>query len=694
MDLPSGVEIDVVMNNPLFNDDNLSPGSGSYPFQIPGDDHSEKNSRLLGNPDALEQPSGGFRKFESDLYIDGNDFKKGKIIVREAQAGNINVNFMFGLAKVSDEFKTKKIRDLADIPVTISTTPITKKIFVKPGAAAEAPYRIEVNGKPYESGPDWNSSAIYNSNGSGAGRYCKHTGTNGKKRVFESKTNGNANNEPPTDPNEDENTFWKKVDLAGALDALAIQINANTEKPAATATRITTGTTPSGISAPFIEITPTENPNDPLSRLHVKPVDDNGNGTSGFIWLADTFDMSVYYSEFQNFVNENTGAIYGWPLCFNRDIYGENPFFQFNPGAPAGALAGGTKDYPYVNAVADIGGPPPDPDTIAPLIFNQSNFGVGVNVPFLVRNSNSLQPFVRLGWLLDQILDYFNLEMEGDWRDADVENMFIDNASPLDDPQDFLGSKKFVFWRRSFNVRQLLPDLTVVEFLRALQKRYNLGIYLNEKNGKLRIVRLENIARSYAQADITEQAGKITQRTELRLTGFTLRCKRAEDDALSKDDTFTVGEEEKVYNIELGALEEQISFDNILGVPCIVEGPYKAQKMSENFPFRIFYSTGNQSAGGFNYRGASINAMGWREKLDNGPFQLGVYETFWKYWLHFESRRRVVRLPVNFYFRQLRHFDWELKRVLDRNYFLVKNIRAKITMQGVQVSDVELYTMF
>lgn len=622
LDLPDGISFDVVLNNPLFKEDNLSPGSGTYPFEVPGDEVSEKNARILANPDVLEQ-SGGTRKIDGELHIDGSDFKKGKVVVRDASGGNININFAFGLAQVSDEFKTKKLRELADQPLTIGSTAVAKKIFIKPGTAAAAPYRIDVNGRNYE---------------------------------------------------------------AATLAALATAITNDTKEPRATATLVNTGTTPLGLTAPFIEIAPTNNPNDPLSPLHVNNPVDNGNGGS-FVWLTDTFDPAAYNTDFVNYFNSPpTGhSMLRWPLVFNRDMYGEGQFFQFNAfGGPTGAIAGGTKDYPYVNAFTSTFG----------LIFNVPNLGVGVNIPFLVSNRNSLQPFVRLGWVLDQILTYFGLELEGDWRDADVDNMLIDNAAPLDEPMNFLGTKKFVFWRRQFNVKDLLPDITVVEFFRALQSRYNLGIYLNEKNGKLRIVKLENIARSYLQEDITAQAGRINMRTDERLTGFTLRAKRAQDDALSVEDTYVVGESEKVYEMALSGLGDQIAFDNLIGIAGTVQGPAKAQKMSDNFPFRIFYDLGLQSAGAFNYRAASINASGWAEKLDNELFKDGIYKTFWKYWLLFEANRRSVKLPVNFYLRQLRHFDWELKRVLDRKYFLVKSIRARVSNNGVEPSDVELYTMF
>jgi hypothetical protein len=59
--------------------------------------------------------------------------------------------------------------------------------------------------------PDWTNALTFNTDGSGAGMYCKHPDTDGKKRIFETKTDGNINNEPPTNPAITENTHWKEV---------------------------------------------------------------------------------------------------------------------------------------------------------------------------------------------------------------------------------------------------------------------------------------------------------------------------------------------------------------------------------------------------------------------------------------------------------------------------------------------------
>lgn len=59
--------------------------------------------------------------------------------------------------------------------------------------------------------PDWTNVLIFNTDGSGDGKYCKYPDTNGEKRLFETKTSANSNNPPPTDPLIVETTHWKEI---------------------------------------------------------------------------------------------------------------------------------------------------------------------------------------------------------------------------------------------------------------------------------------------------------------------------------------------------------------------------------------------------------------------------------------------------------------------------------------------------
>lgn len=608
LDVPANVRISFKLNNPLLGDDIvLSPGSGSYTFELPGEDESPHNARILGNPDVLENPN-GLRKFNAQLYIDGIRFKRGQLIVRDATPGSITVNFNWGLTQLSDDVKTKKLRDLLDETMLISSASIgTKKIYLKPGALGGSPYQINVNGRAYE---------------------------------------------------------------AGSLGGLATAINLDTTVPRATAVLIASGSTPLGMVAPYLEIEPIAGATDPLTPLSVDYTQDNGNGTTGFVWMVEAFDMATYRAQFDAwFAPYATGTPPNnkikMPLVYNGNPFGEN-IAQF-----LNIISGGTKELADVNR-----------HSVSGLVHNDANFGVGVNVPFAIRNVNSLQPFIRARYVLDQIATWLGTELEGDWFDADVENMLIDNSYALDVPMEFIGKKKFVFWRRSFNLRELVPDITVIDFLKGLQSRYNLGIGLSEITGNLRFTKREEIAKQQTGLDITARAGRIKGRSDERLGGIRLEAKRDEKDTLSLVDEFVIGDAETkitsaISGISIGSL--------------IVADPYVNRTWGEKFELRMFYFTGLNDREGITTQTASINATQYNERFDGVN---GLYEKRWKYWLHFIMRRRVVKLPVNFYLRELNRFEFENKVVFDRKLFLVSSIDAEVNNQGLGTSDVELYTMF
>jgi hypothetical protein len=59
--------------------------------------------------------------------------------------------------------------------------------------------------------PTWLIGLTFQTDGTGAGRYCKHPDTDGKLRIFETKVINNIGNTPPPDPLVAENTFWKEI---------------------------------------------------------------------------------------------------------------------------------------------------------------------------------------------------------------------------------------------------------------------------------------------------------------------------------------------------------------------------------------------------------------------------------------------------------------------------------------------------
>lgn len=614
LELNPDTSIALKLQNPILGDgDKISPGSYSFPFDVPGGTASPGNAAKLKNPDVIENAE-AYAKQNATLYWGGLPFKSGTLQGKNSGKNRIPSNFLFGLSQVDPKFKTAKLRDVVAENIVIDATAITKKIFIKKVSGGD--WSVTVNGNTY--------------------------------------TGATAND--------------IKTQMVNAYLASLDQ-----GKYVPTCVEHTTGTSPSGlISATYLEIYLSlrytfesfeldQTSTDPLAELHVT-VDDPDD------YLIEAFDMDGYYDAFDTFLAGYLSGTYPtdkirFPLAFNANPYGTTEAIKENE---------------WVNAVNSGG-----------LIRNAAN--VALSGTKRIKNYNSLQPFIRTKWVLDKIATTFGFELEGDfYTHADIANQLLHNTASLDVPQNFIGDKKFVFWKRSFNLSELVPDITVVEFFAMLQSRYNIAEYYSDNTLKVRLQLREGLALSQAYNDITLISSPAEGNEDLRITGFTLRCPKEDTDELSVEDKITVGTSEREYPVRCGAIRNtQIAIIE----EQAMTGPRVSQKNGDKFGLRVFYYQGIVAGPEFDYPAAGVDGDDIYESLTDNISLLGIYTTFWKYWLHFEQNRRVVKLDVRFAFRHLNRFDWELKQRFDRLNYIVKSIDVKLTTTGIEVSDVELLTM-
>lgn len=616
LETPPGVSISVRLENPVLSEaDRISPGSYSFPFNLPGGDKSPKNAAKLKNPDVIENNE-AYTIQKATLFCssapDSNvvPFKKGNLKAQESAMNKINSYFTFGLNSISEEFKTAKLRDVISETFLISDSAIQKTIYVKRVTAGD--YNITINGQSY---------------------------------------------------------------TAADVDSIVIAINANFDASLDSgiymprAGKITAGTSPTGlITGTYFQLklarydtlgSPTMTfSTDPLREMSI-------NTDSPADYLVES-DLGTYFSEFDTFLADYIAGTFPndkirFPVCFNGNPYNE-------------AL----KEGEIVNGV-NTGG----------LILNDPNWGLVNSKPFEIKNYNSILPVLRRKWILDKIATTFGFAWDGDFYEhTDMENMLEWNTAALDVPQPYIGSKKFVFWKRSFNLSELVPDITVVEYLKLLKNRYNLAIYFNELTQRVSMSQREKLATRIVYNDITSLCSPVTGNEDLRVMGYKVIAKKDDTDAMSFEETTVVGTAEKDIPIECGRLF-QISGDIIETKP--VTGPRVSQPWGSKGQLRTFYDTGMVDVTTFEYQGASINGTTITESLTTAV--VGLYDSFWKYWLHYQKNTRVVKLKVGFPLRSLIAFDWELKRRFNRVNYLVKAIDLTITNQEVKVTNVELFSL-
>lgn len=622
-DVLQDTKISLELNNPLLGEDSLSPGSISYPFSLPCGDDSPKNSTLLGVPDVIENAAGA-RKIDADLLVGDVPFRSGKLIVREYPAGKTRAqaNFNFGvIAAFGQDFKTKKLADILDEAVTI-WTPAShspawyKEIYLKPIALIPE-LSITVNGRVYSSSPF-------------------------------------------------------TLGFSAFLDAIASQINSDTSEPRASATVVTSGTSHQGMVAPYLIVKPYSNSTSPISPLSVN-FEGNGFDEASYRWHVHGFDPTEYDNVYKDFYSDNfEDPRFSFPAVKNDNPYGEAVEYMYfrDYYSGFGSFAGGTKITNDVNRA-----------TAGVLRVNDPNWGYNNDRMFVVENINSLQPFVRMRHVLNKIADHFGFSYEGDFTTlADIDEMYIWNTAPLDVPMDFIGSKKFVFFRSAFNIKELVPDMTVRDFFLALASRYNLGLELNERNNNLVIYQREPIARAIEHEDITPLCGQPKGQEDIRVTGFRMVCEKDTTDQVHYTDQLEIDTPEDTVKVLCRAFKTATPNPQVL----------VNQKMGAKVGLSVFYMR-YPSDSGTGVGAASPLSGAWVESLGGED---GIYETFWKYWLYFRQRRRVITLPVTWHFRHLNDLVWKRKYRFNGNNYLVKKVTVDIGAGNeIGVSEVQLYSM-
>lgn len=433
----------------------------------------------------------------------------------------------------------------------------------------------------------------------------------------------------------------------------------------------TSGTTPTGLAQPFTkvwlsqyytfydEITELtfllwQDSVDPLQELSVSVPSE-----SIADYLFDSWDMADYYAAYATFLSGYISGTYPtdkirFPTFFNANLHN-------------GELL---KASEIINAV-DAG-------------------GMVRNWPSAARGANSIQPFLRLKWVLEKIATRFGFVLDGDfYNHAKVADMLLDNSVTLDLPQEYINNRKFLFWRRSFNLNELVPDISVVDFLKRICARYNVGMYYNEQTLKVTMTLREPLALAIGYEAIDGIASRVEGSEDLRITGYTVRVPKEETDALSLEETVTVGISEKEVPIECGRLfttNGQVSGG-------FTVGPRVSRPNNAKFGLRIFHYKGIINNGVNNYPAADINATDFYEGLADVGSTKGLHSRFHKYWLLFEMNRQEVKLSINWPLRLLLNFNWGQKRRYNGSNFLVKSFKVKINNRRVSVSDVGLLTM-
>lgn len=625
LDLFPDTRLNLKLRNPIFGDGDIIPGSFAFPFRVPGPDKSAINAKLLGAPDepaarSSHNPNGWA------LWIDGVRWKTGKLIIENATGREVNLRFNFGLTTISDDFKTKKIREIIAQEVVLSSTDFIKTIGVTL-ISTDSERTITINGTTFT-----------------------FTGFGSLGAII----NGIEYNLGTT--------------LAGTAQAFVTAINNASITPAVSATYVSSGT---------FNVYADAGTNDLTIPLKVE---------------CDTVNWSLFADS--TFVTNYNSSIISW---LNTN---------FNTATPADERLRFcmVHNNPYQDSISGI----------VTNLMKTSGYvlnlptGGGGREPL---NETSICPQVRWQYLLEAVVEHFDIEMEGDfllYNHPEWALAVLPNARTIDVAVPFVGQTPWIACARSFNLRDFVPDWTVPEFLKALGKRFNLAVYFNEATGRLRLQPRENIlswslsltpnaggattVQPNPDRDITHTVAALGSIDDFGKTGYRLSAVRNGKNLQSIEDFFDAGTPEDELEIPITGyfLQESRWVGNAF-FPNLVVAQIK--KDEAIFPTLLFYQWRSTAGIGpiFNYAGADINpeanttlalagANGWAKK------RYARYLQFLRY-------RKRIAMEFNWGIAEVKRLDWEEKLRVFNTCYLLNEVDLTIDMSGRVTCRATAYTI-
>lgn len=629
LDLSKDTTVELVLRNPIFGDDNVIPGSYSLPFNVPGGEASEKNSRLLKNPDVIENIEAAREVDNVRYWYDGIFLKKGNLQIDNSnELRKYSLNFIFGMSTLADNFKTAKLRDICNENVVITSASYTKRIDIicRTTIFGGHTFKLIVNGRTYS---------------------------------------GTTNS------------------------AIATAINADTTEPRAKATYIATPHGVYGADSPnYFQLEPFTANNDINVPLTVSLENVyNPDDYDKIIVDASAFEAG-YNDPIQDWLNDNfhletplDNRMY-FPMIRNSNLYSDKNIkgrFGF-VGNDFGIIntVNGTTGY-VLNRPYDIdfGGNtrfmPFNRTSVAPMISLKwvmdtiaAYFDVEYEGDFLTDvdylrgffyHSNTLDfevPFLGpFNWLATR--RSFNInEFIPDWTAIDL---FKNLQTRFN-----IG----VYYNESTGKIRLQKREPTIKAYAYDEISHISSPHRPPKLNPVKGIRLEGDKDSddlLAQDDFYE-TGESDQVIKTKITGMP-------------------AQENTKFSFSEGLDSE---------VGGILTLPVSQRPISTTIPSVIAFYAWKESVGGgnYDYPTADIHLTDGDFRF-NGVS--GMAELRWKNYLRFLLKRKLVQIKCEFDIPHINHIDWEKKVRYDRLNYLYDTIKIRLTNRRIEAAEVEMYTV-
>lgn len=451
---------------------------------------------------------------------------------------------------------------------------------------------------------------------------------------------------------------------------LADAINANEEPPLAKATYYDTGW--EGGDGSYIEIEPLDNPTDLETPFEVSQP--NGNDPRDTNLTAKT-NVESYMQAIADVINPYLSDTppddkIRFPVVFNEavSLLNERRTEKFREV--------------LLNNQTD------DTDPILKINTYPYTTVDSTNYTFYAGNYTSLAPFLKLKHVIESIISYFNISIEGDFlKTEDYKKALIYPATSLDSKQIYVGSKEFIFWKPKFNLSELVPqELKAIDLLKALQKRYSLAIYYDDDRRMLVINTREQILKDKAYTDLSGKISPIRSLEEIFLEGVKLKAEIEEEDKFATLDEHSTGtKDELVITTPISGIQSVKDFPE---VPQVNIAP---PIDSLRFVFEKGIVTETKTIAGRSsftvvYYSATNNLDGHTNNFE------GLYPAFWRQYIRFLMRRRRVKVEASLTLNDIININWERKYRIGEVNCLINEVDITLSTKGIHLAKLEMFT--
>jgi len=330
-------------------------------------------------------------------------------------------------------------------------------------------------------------------------------------------------------------------------------------------------------------------------------------------------------------------------------------------------------------------------------------------------------PFYYVNHVLKKIFEYFGINIES--------NPF--DSGDLNDLAIVYNGKFFTFLGNgTISFEDHLPDITVNEFLREIEKVFDLRFVLNPFKQSVKIVFLKDVAKNFTIQDFPGKVSKIKEMGTIDPKNYYYTQNIDFDLFLTQSDfpNFNVIEDPE-YDIitkEINAsfLEELTGYMNVQTFSSIfttwyynrfyrifmgydiVEGQSNGKLFEDSKPFRLaFHTTQTENAyllwrsdgvtsdlvTGIMPRGTPVKGL---YSLQFNQANKGLYEVFYENpetWKNKFAKKTIINSRLNS--DELAGFDFTQKYNVDDIAVLVKTIPVRLRKNKIEIGDIEAVTV-